>query len=93
MKINITLIGSMGVGKTAVGEVLAKKLRRKFIELDSLIEQKAGKSIPCIFQQDGEIAFRELEIEATREISGGKISARLRRVSSLSVSDKNWSLS
>ena len=69
MKTNIALIGFMGTGKTAVGQLLAKKLGRKFIELDSLIEQKAGKPIPDIFQQDGEIAFRELEIEATREIA------------------------
>ena len=68
MKTNIALIGFMGTGKTAVGQVLAQKLDRKFIELDSLIEQKAGKSIPEIFQQDGEIAFRELEIEATRAV-------------------------
>ncbi len=69
MKTNIALIGFMGVGKTAVGQLLAKKLKRKFIELDSLIEQKAGKSIPDIFQQDGEIAFRELEIEVTKEVA------------------------
>ena len=69
MKSNIALIGFMGVGKTVVGKALAKKLNWEFIELDSLIEQKAGKSIPDIFQQDGEIAFRELEIEVTREVS------------------------
>ncbi len=67
MKTNIALIGFMGTGKTAVGQLLAKKLDRKFLELDSLIEQKAGKSIPEIFQQDGEISFRELEIEVTKE--------------------------
>ena len=72
MKTNIALIGFMGTGKTAVGRLLAKKLGRKFIELDSLIEQKAGKSIPDIFQQDGEIAFRELEIEVTRDITREK---------------------
>jgi shikimate kinase len=72
MKTNVALIGFMGVGKTAVGEVLAKKLNRKFVELDLLIEQKAGKSIPEIFQQDGEVAFRELEIEATKEIAREK---------------------
>jgi len=71
MKTNIALIGFMGVGKTAVGRALAEKLNRKFVELDSLIEQKAGKSIPEIFQQDGEIAFRELEIEVTKEVSRG----------------------
>ena len=69
MKTNIALIGFMGTGKTAVGQLLAKKLGKKFIEQDLLIEQKAGKPIPEIFEQDGEIAFRELEIEATREIA------------------------
>ena len=67
MKSNIALIGFMGTGKTAVGRLLAEKLGKDFIEVDELIEQKVGKSIPEIFQQDGEIAFRELEIEATRE--------------------------
>ena len=69
MKTSIALIGFMGTGKTAVGKALADKLGKEFIELDFLIEQKAGKTIPEIFQQDGEIAFRELEIEATKKIS------------------------
>ena len=72
MKVNIALIGFMGVGKTAVGRVLAEELRKEFIELDSLIEQKVGKSIPEIFRQDGETAFRELEIEITKEVSKGE---------------------
>ncbi len=72
MKTNVALIGFMGVGKTAVGEALAKKLNRKFVELDLLIERKAGKSIPEIFQQDGEVAFRELEIEVTKQIAKEK---------------------
>ncbi|MDP2729926.1 MAG: shikimate kinase [Dehalococcoidales bacterium] len=72
MKTNIALVGFMGTGKTAVGQALAKKLNRKFIELDWLIEQESGKSIPEIFRQGGEIAFRELEIEATKKIAGEK---------------------
>lgn len=72
MKTNIAIIGFMGTGKTVVGQALAGKLGKKFIEMDSLIEQKAGKSIPEIFQQDGEIAFRELEIEVIREVSAGE---------------------
>jgi len=72
MKTNIALIGFMGAGKTAVGQALAKKLNKEFVELDSLIEHKAGKSIPGIFQQDGEIAFRELEIEVIKEVAKGK---------------------
>ncbi len=69
MKSNVALIGFMGTGKTAVGRVLAEKLNKEFVELDALIEQKAGKSIPEIFRQDGEITFREIEIEVAREIA------------------------
>ncbi len=72
MKSNIALVGFMGTGKTDVGRLLAGKLGKDFVELDELIEQKAGKTIPEIFQQDGEIAFRELEIEAAREAAAQK---------------------
>ena len=72
MKTSIALIGFMATGKTAVGKLLAAKLGRKFIETDSLIEQKAGKSIPGIFQQDDEVGFRELEIEVTKEVADKK---------------------
>ena len=67
MKTSIALIGFMGTGKTVVGKLLAEKLGKGFIGLDALIEKKAGKSIPEVFHQDGEIRFRELEIEVTRE--------------------------
>ena len=72
MKSSIALIGFMGTGKTAVGKALAQKLGKDFFEMDSLIEHKAGKPIPEIFQQDGEIAFRELEIEVAKEVAQRK---------------------
>jgi len=72
MKTSITLVGFMGTGKTAVGKALAERLGKTFIELDPLIEQKAGKTIPEIFKGDGEIAFRELEIAVTKEVAGEK---------------------
>ena len=72
MKSNIALIGFMGTGKTAVAKVLAPKLGKEFIELDGIIEKRAGKSINEIFVKDGEIRFRELEIEATREVANKK---------------------
>jgi shikimate kinase len=72
MKTSIALIGFMGTGKTAVGRALARKLGKEFIELDALIEGKAGRKIAEIFRQAGEIAFRELEIEAVRDVSGRK---------------------
>ena len=67
MKTSVALIGFMGTGKTAVGRELSVKLDKRLIETDELIEQKAGKSIADIFKQDGEIAFREMEIAATKE--------------------------
>ena len=69
MKTNIALIGYMGTGKTEVGQLLTEKLGMRFIEVDWLVEQLAGKKIPEIFREDGETAFRELEIEATRQIA------------------------
>lgn len=69
MKNSIALIGFMGTGKTAVGKTLADRLGKEFIETDALIEKKAGKSIPEIFSRDGEIAFRELEIEIIKRIA------------------------
>ena len=71
MKTNVALIGFMGSGKSAVGKALAERLGREFVEMDTLIEEKARKSIPDIFREDGEITFRELEIEVTREIADG----------------------
>ncbi len=69
---SVALVGFMGAGKTAVGRVLAEKLNKELIELDSLIVEKAGKSIARIFDQEGEIAFRQLEMEVTREVAGRK---------------------
>jgi shikimate kinase len=62
----------MGTGKTAVGQVLSKRLSRQLIEVDEAIEKIAGKTIPDIFQDDGEIHFRELEIEAIRQAAKGE---------------------
>lgn len=69
MKTNIALIGYMGTGKTSVGKTLAKRLGKKFFELDRYIEDKAGNTIPAIFKDSGEITFREMEIEAVKTVS------------------------
>lgn len=70
MKTNIALIGFMGAGKSAVGAALAEKLGKQFIETDALIEKKAGQPVPVIFEEKGEIAFREIEIEVIKEVAG-----------------------
>ncbi len=71
MKTNVALIGFMGAGKTAVGKALATRLGLEFVEMDDLIEQAAGKPIPDIFRDAGEIGFRELEIEVTQWAAEG----------------------
>ena len=63
----VTLTGFMGSGKTTVGKVLADFLGCPFMDLDDLIVKKAGKSIPDIFAQDGESAFRQLEAQVLRK--------------------------
>jgi shikimate kinase len=69
MKTNIALIGFMGAGKSLTGVNLARRLKKKFLETDSLIEHRVGKSIPEIFSEDGETAFREVETEIAREVA------------------------
>lgn len=53
----------MAVGKSAVGRNLAKKLRRRFIDLDRVIERSSGKKVREIFASQGEAEFRRLEKE------------------------------
>jgi shikimate kinase len=67
MRSNIALIGFMGAGKSAVGRALAAKLDMEFIDLDSLIQQTAGRPIADIFTRDGESAFRRMEAQITRQ--------------------------
>jgi len=58
---NIALIGMPGCGKSTVGRNLAEAMGRPFSDIDALIEIVAGKSIPEIFAEGGEEAFRRVE--------------------------------
>lgn len=58
---NIILIGMPGCGKTTIANELGKILNRKVIDTDALIVEKAGKTIPDIFEEDGEDVFRKIE--------------------------------
>ena len=64
---NIVLIGMPGCGKSTVGRYLAELSGREAVEIDSLIEKAAEKTIPEIFAQDGEEAFRALETQVLRD--------------------------
>jgi len=66
---NIVLIGYRGTGKTAVGKQLAEVLNRKLIEMDRLISEKAGMSIPEIIEKYGWTRFREIESEVAEMVS------------------------
>ncbi len=68
-KSNIALIGFMGTGKTAIGAKLADVLSKDFFEMDEMIVEKAKKSIPEIFAEDGEIRFREIEMDVCKDVS------------------------
>ena len=57
------LIGPMAAGKTSVGRSLASQLGVDFADLDALIVRAAGRSIPRLFAEEGETAFREIEAD------------------------------
>lgn len=65
---NTILIGMPGCGKSTVGKLLAAQLGQEFVDVDMYIEQLAQKTIPTIFQEGGEAAFRALESQALREL-------------------------
>lgn len=64
----IILIGFMGVGKTTIGKIIAKKLKLNFVDMDNYIEKTEGKSISKIFEEYGEQRFRELESESLKDL-------------------------
>lgn len=65
---NIVLIGMPGCGKSTIGKLLAKQLDKNFVDVDTYIEQIANKTIPTIFNEDGENLFRKLETQALNEL-------------------------
>lgn len=60
-KPNLYLVGFMGTGKSTVGRQVAQRMGLEFIDSDHAIEAEQGKSIPEIFESEGEAAFRGME--------------------------------
>ena len=67
----VFLVGFMGAGKTSVGRALARQLNWLFEDLDDRIVQREGRSVPEIFRDSGETAFREAEHSALQEVVDG----------------------
>ena len=59
----------MGAGKSTVGKLLAKKLGRRFLDADHVIEDRCGVKIPVIFEMEGEDGFRKREAQAIKDIT------------------------
>ena len=58
----------MGCGKSSVGRRLSELLCCPYMDLDSVIEERTGRSIPDIFANDGEAAFRQMELDTLQNI-------------------------
>ena len=65
---NLILVGMMGAGKTTVGRVLARRLKRPFYDSDEEVERRCGVRIPVIFDIEGEAGFRAREASAIAEL-------------------------
>ncbi len=65
---NTILIGMPGCGKSTIGKLLSEKTGKPYFDADDVIVQRAGMTIPEIFDRIGEAGFRELETQALREL-------------------------
>ena len=90
MRERLWLVGMMGSGKSTVGSAVARSMGSDFTDTDGMIEERAGMSIPELFETIGVVAFRDLERQAVETAStsagviatggGAVLEARSRRI-------------
>lgn len=68
MPMKLSLLGMPGAGKSTLGRRLAAHYGGPFLDLDAVLVARAGRSIPAIFQAEGEAYFRQLEAAALRDV-------------------------
>ncbi|MEO8718066.1 MAG: shikimate kinase [Burkholderiales bacterium] len=66
---NVFLVGMMGAGKTTAGRLLARRLKREFLDSDQEIERRCGVKVPVIFEIEGEPGFRAREAALAAELT------------------------
>lgn len=66
---HVVLVGLPGSGKSTVGRAVADRLHRPFLDFDAEIERREGRSVARLFGEQGEPAFRALEVSLTRELA------------------------
>lgn len=88
---NLFLVGMMGSGKSRSGPLLAKELSYGFVDIDQVIEEVAKKSISKIFEDDGEITFREIETHVLKEV-GKRHSLVVATGGGVVIKSENWGI-
>lgn len=79
----------MGCGKSSVGRRLSQLLCCRFMDLDSAIEERQGRSVQEIFAMEGEGAFRAMELETLETLTGASLCVHSDEDMSLSVQEGN----
>merc|ERR1719343_1187608 len=88
---NVYLVGLMGSGKSAVGDALARRMGTyNFLDTDAILERAAKKTIPAIFADEGEEAFRDLEAQVLDSVHA-HVRCVIGTGGGLVVRNQNWS--